>query len=269
MFKSVKILSKFEKKYKEIYKKGKNLKVLNISLPSNGMTQLCFTDVDDETMYGMTSYLREIIYLYSFRIEYEDVMGNKNEIYSEPYSMPVLNSVLNYFSSRGEIEQVLRSLQFEVKEYEGQVKAYVSVTKEKIKEFKKTRDLYKEKKRNLIVERKISMNEEVNNYIVKTLNSFFEKRNIKITLNQNAFIENKARYELLTGYNYNMKDLYSTQEIIQSIEKNEYSQSQLLLLFKMMSIDVMENKEITIYISNYSQMNKMEGLVIEVYCKID
>ena len=220
-------------------------------------------------MDGRATHLREVIYIYSFKIEYEDLMGNKEEIYSEPYSMPELNYVLNYFSSPGEIEQVLRLLQVEVKEYNGEIKAFISVTKENIKNFKKAQNTYIERKRNLIIESKKSTNEDINNYIVRCLNTLFEKKNIKITLNQNSFIENKVKYELLTGYNYNLKEMCDTQEILNSIdntEDTEYGQSQLFLLFVMMSIDVKEDKEITIHISNYSETCKKEGLVIEVYC---
>jgi len=248
------ILNKLDKK---IYKKGKDLKVLSVSLPNNGITQLCIAD------------FLEAVYLYTFKVEYEDEMGNIKEIYSEPYMMPKLNNALNFFSSQWEIDQVLNELQFEVKSYEGQVKAYISTTKENIKKYKKARDMYIDRKRNLITKSEISMNEELNDYILRYLNSFFEKSNVKITLNQNDFVENKVRYEMATGYNYNLKELYSVNEIINSISNDEFCESQLSVLYRNLAIDVREDKEITIHISNYSKDYNMEGLTIVVYCQID
>lgn len=254
MFDNDVLLNKIDKK---IYKKGSNLKILEVTFPFEKLIQFCMIEFN------------EAMYLYTFKVIYEDSNGDEHEIYSQPYAMPELNYILNFFSSQGEVEQVLRMLKFEVKEYEGQIRVYISATKENIKKFKEYRNTYEERKRNLIIENKVSTNEELNNYIIDYLNSFFEKKNIKISLNQNDFVENKVKYELFTGYNYNLREMYSTEDIKKSIGNNEFGASHMLYLLDRLSIDVKENKEIAIHISNYSEECKMEGMTINVYCQIN
>lgn len=242
---------------KKIYEQGKNLTIIDKSFSINDLRKT-----------GLPSY-GEAMYLYSFKVTYIDTDGIQKEMYSEPYGIKEINYVLNFFSTQAEIDQVLSKLQFELKEFEGKKQLYISTTKENIEEFKSLQNQYRNRESSFIPERKLSMNSDINNYIVGSLNTFFEKKNIKITLNQNLNIENAVCFELYTGYNYNLRDKYSNEKLVNSIEDETDDQSMIKYLFETMSNDVRKDLDVAIYISNYSKLFKTYGLTFNVYCKID
>lgn len=242
---------------RKIYEQGKNLTIIEKSF-----------SINDLRKPGLT-LTNEAMYLYSFKVIYIDTDGSQKEMYSEPYGIREINYALNFFSTQAEINQILSKLQFELKEFEGKKQLYISTTKENIKEFKNLKSQYENRKNSFARERKLSINNDMNNYIVENLNTFFEKQNIKIELNQNLNIENATCFELYTGCNYNLKDEYSKEELVNSIKDEEDGPSVMDNFLETMSLDVRKDLEVAIYISNYSELFKTYGLTFNVYCKID
>lgn len=242
---------------KRVYKYGTELKILNVSFSVNDLIKPCSNALDI------------VAYMYSFKIIYIDLDGMQKEMYSEPCGISELNYVLNFFSTQDEINQTLNALQFELKEYKGQKQVYISTTKENIMKFKSTRNKYENQRENLIKVEQICENDAINNYIIENLNILFEGSNVKISLNQNLHIEDKAKHEMITGYNYNLKETYPLEFIINSLRNDEYGESQISNLAGSMAIDIKEDCEVAIYVSNYSERFKTDVLTFKVYYKID